>query len=65
VTRLLVDDPDELDLRRQREMDRAEARRLEVELAERGATPATPAASRAMVHRGISPNHCSFRREPP
>jgi site-specific DNA recombinase len=42
ATRLLVDDPDDLDLRRQREMDRAEVRRLEVELAERGTT--TPLA---------------------
>ncbi len=41
ATRLLVDDPDDLDLRRQREMDRAEVRRREVELAERGTTPLT------------------------
>jgi hypothetical protein len=36
ATRLLVDDPDDLDLRRQREVDRGEVRRLEAELAQHG-----------------------------
>lgn len=55
ATRLLVDDPDDLDLRRQRETDKATVRRLESELAERASTaeparrPPDPKAIRAAI----------------